>query len=462
MAISPSSPARFPVTKPAKGRHLIGDRVVYDVSVRFPGELQPQLGIPPISNYHSDPELVLGRRIAVSRTYICYILKLGNIRIINKNTASRAVLRGHTQVGFAYNLLDNFWYVNFFCSASIEGRVFVWKIIESTDEENNPQITWEIVTAIQIMGEEELVHPRVCWHPHKQEVLVVAIGKHVLKIDTSRVGKGKKILADEPLKCSVEKLLDGVQLVGEHVTEVTDLSVCQWMTTLLASASTDGMVKIWEDCKPSPLTVFWPHDGQPVNSVTFLTSTHRPDHIILITAGPLNREVKMWTLASEEGWLLPSDVGSWQCTQTLELRSSAEPRLDDAFFNQVAALPRAGLILLSNAKKNAIYAVHVEYGPYPAATRMDYIAEFTFTMPILSLTVTTDTLPDADHAVQVYCVQTEAIQQYALELSQCLPPPMDTIGLDKTDSNVTRIFEASNSDGFATFEASNFALLSTN
>ncbi|KAI3908157.1 hypothetical protein MKW98_029458, partial [Papaver atlanticum] len=43
-------------------------------------------------------------------------------------------------------------------------------------------------------------------------------------------------------------------------------------------------VKIWEDCKPSPLTVFRPHDGQPVNSVTFLTSPHRPDHIILITA----------------------------------------------------------------------------------------------------------------------------------------------------------------------------------
>ncbi|KAI3908156.1 hypothetical protein MKW98_029457, partial [Papaver atlanticum] len=81
------------------------------------------------------------------------------------------------------------------------------------------------------------------------------------------------------------------------------------------------------------------------------------------------------------GWLLPSDVESWQCTQTLDLRSSAEPRLDDAFFNQVIALPLAGIILLSNSKKNAIYAVHVEYGSYPAATRMDYIAEFSFTMP---------------------------------------------------------------------------------
>ena len=80
----------------------------------------------------------------------------------------------------------------------------------------------------------------------------------------------------------------------------------------------------------------------------------------------------MWASASEEGWLLPSDAESWQCTQTLDLKSSAEPRAEEAFFNQVVVLPRAGLILLANAKRNAIYAVHIEYGPYPTTTRMDY------------------------------------------------------------------------------------------
>ncbi|MGI4673499.1 hypothetical protein ACR2XN_28950, partial [Klebsiella pneumoniae] len=71
-------------------------------------------------------------------------------------------------------------------------------------------------------------------------------------------------------------------------------------------------------------------------------------------------------------------------------RSSAAPRVEDVFFNQVVALSQAGLLLLANAKKNAIYAVHLEYGPNPAATRMDYIAEFTVTMPILSFTGTSD------------------------------------------------------------------------
>ncbi|KAI3876354.1 hypothetical protein MKW92_004441, partial [Papaver armeniacum] len=281
------------------------------------------------------------------------------------NTASRALIPGHTQrvTDMAFFAED----VNLLATASIDGTVFVWKIIERiTDEEST--LAWRIVTAIQITSEAESVHPRVCWHPHKQNVLVVAIGKRVLKIDTARVGKGRKFSVQEPLKCHVENLQDGVRLVGKHETQV-DLSMCQWMTTTrIASASTEGTVRIWENGKPSPLAVFRPHDGQPVNSVTFLISPRRPDHVVLITAGRLNREVKIWSSLSEEGWLLSSDAKAWQCTQTLDLRNSAEPRVDDAFFNQVAALPSAGLMLLANAKTNAMYTVHVEYGPFPAAT----------------------------------------------------------------------------------------------
>lgn len=53
-------------------------------------------------------------------------------------------------------------------SASVDGRVYIWKITEGPDEEDKPQITGKIVIAIQIVGEGESVHPRVCWHCHKQ------------------------------------------------------------------------------------------------------------------------------------------------------------------------------------------------------------------------------------------------------------------------------------------------------
>lgn len=161
--------------------------------------------------------------------------------------------------------------------------------------------------------------------------------------------------------------------------------------------------------------------------------------------------MKLWVSASEEGWLLPSDTESWKCIQTLELKSSAQPS-KDAFFNQVAALSHAGLLLLANAQRNAIYAVHLEYGPNPESTRMDYISEFTVTMPILSFTGTSDVLPHGEHIVQVYCVQTQAIQQYALDLAQCLPPPLENLGIEKSDSSVSR--DAITVEGFHSLDSS--------
>ncbi|KAI7758320.1 hypothetical protein M8C21_013681, partial [Ambrosia artemisiifolia] len=416
---------------------------------RVPGEVQPQLEVTPITKYGSDPGLVFGRQIAVNKSYICYGLKLGAIRVLNINTALRSLLKGLGQrvTDMAFFAED----VHLLASASMDGRVYVWKIMESKDEEDKPQITGNIVVAIQVVGEGESVHPRVCWHCHKQEVLVVGVGKRVLRIDTTKVGRGEVYSSEEPLICSVDKLINGVQLVGSHDGEVTDLSMCQWMTTRLVSASVDGTIKIWEDRKSSPIAVLRPHDGLPVSSATFLTAPHRPDHIILITGGPLNHEVKIWASEGEEGWLLPSDADSWHCLQTLELKSSSESRLEDAFFNQVVALSQTGLLLLANAKKNAIYVVHLEYGPNPESTRMDYIAEFTVTMPILSFTGTSDLLPHGEQVVQVYCVQTQAIQQYALDMSQCLPPPIDN-SYERQDSSISR--DAPSTEGLNVLEPS--------
>ncbi|XP_022752987.1 enhancer of mRNA-decapping protein 4-like isoform X2 [Durio zibethinus] len=443
-------PLMVPSCKLPKGRRLAGAQVAYDIDTRLSGEVQPQLEVTPITKYGSDPQLVLGRQIAVNMSYICYGLKGGSIRILNMNTALRSLFRGHTQrvTDMAFFAED----VHLLASVSLEGRVYAWKISEGPDEEDNPQITAKIVIAVQILGDEEYVHPCVCWHRHKQEILVAGIGKHILRIDTMKVEKSEVDSADvpSPLQCPIDKLIDGIQLVGKHDGEITDVSMCQWMITRLVSASTDGTIKIWDDCQAVPLSVLRPHDGQPVYSVTFLNAPYRPDHIILITGGPRNQEIKIWTLASEEGWLLPSNIEKWTCTQTLDLKSSAEPQIEEAFFNQVVALSQEGLFLLANAKRNAIYAVHLEYGSCPAATRMDYIAEFTVTMPILSFTGTSD--PPDEHIIKIYCVQTQAIQQYALELCQCIPPLLENTGLEKLDSIFSR--DATNTEHFDPFDPS--------
>lgn len=452
--VSLAPPTRLLSSKFPRGRHLHGDNVVYDIDLRLAGEAQPQLEVTPITNYSSEPLLVVGRQIAVNRNYICYGLRAGTIRILNINTVVRALLRGHTQrvTDMAFFSED----VHLLASASSDGRVYIRKIVEGLGDEDKMQISEQILLAIQITGDWESVHPQVCWHSHHQDVLLVGVGKYVLKIDVTKAryaARSGGTLYEEPIKFHVENPIEGVYCIGKHNGEVTDLSIDQWLTTRLASASKDGTVQIWGDKKMLPVATLEPHGGQPVGSVAFLTVPRRPDHVVLLTAGSLNRELKLWVSASSDGWLASSDSEKWQCIQTLDLRSSLEPRHEIAFFNQVLVIPRASLILLANAKKNAIYGIHIEYGSKPAATRMDYLAEFSVTMPILSLTATSENVVDGEGPVQVYCLQTQAIQQYALDLSQCLPPLVESIAPEK-DASASRIFEISASSAFTPVEPS--------
>jgi enhancer of mRNA-decapping protein 4 len=83
-----------------------------------------------------------------------------------------------------------------------------------------------------------------------QEILYVGIGNCALRIDTTKVGRGRDFTVEEPAKCHLEKLSDGVCLVGKHDGDVTDLSISQWMSTRLASGSKDGTV-----CTTCPTSV---------------------------------------------------------------------------------------------------------------------------------------------------------------------------------------------------------------
>lgn len=64
-----------------------------------------------------------------------------------------------------------------------------------------------------------------------------------MRIDTTKVGEGEACSAEAPLRCSFDKLIGGVYLIGKHDGHVTDLSMCQWKTTThVVSASSDGTV----------------------------------------------------------------------------------------------------------------------------------------------------------------------------------------------------------------------------
>ncbi len=79
-----------------------------------------------------------------------------------------------------------------------------------------------------------------------QDVLVVAIGKFVLTIDIGKVRQKPPpwgfFDAERPIVCEVESPLEGVQVVGAHEEQVSDLAVPSFVSSHVASASQDGTV----------------------------------------------------------------------------------------------------------------------------------------------------------------------------------------------------------------------------
>ncbi|KAL9270538.1 Varicose-related protein [Drosera capensis] len=156
----------------------------------------------------------------------------------------------------------------------------------------------------------------------------------------------------------------------------------------------------------NPLVVLRPHDGYPVDAALFLSVPHRPDHIILITAGPQNKE-------------------------TLELKSSVEPQPEHAFFNQVVELSRVGLLVFANAKKSAIYVVPLEYGDSPVATCMDYLAEFSV------------------EAIEVFTANSEPLQSGQASSVENTPHVKDVV-ISASDPCISREISSSSKDAITT------------
>jgi hypothetical protein len=150
--------------------------------------------------------------------------------------------------------------------------------------------------------------------------------------------------------------------------------------------------------------------------------------------GPLNRELKLWALDDQS---VQSGHGVWRCIQTLEFQSNGKP--DIAFFNLVIVSERANLILLANAKRNAIYVAHVDFLSPSGGPRIDYLAEFTVTIPILSFTVDDDGVSESGEGIlKIFCLQTHAIQQYSVDVTQCLPNLIDGLTGDGSTPNTPK------------------------
>jgi enhancer of mRNA-decapping protein 4 len=123
----------------------------------------------------------------------------------------------------------------------------------------------------------------------------------------------------------------------------------------------------------------------------------------VVVGSAQNASIALWTLGD-------GDMNGAEATQTLSFAPE-----DDVYNFACAAYPAARLVLLANLRKQSVYAVHLAKD----GAGFDYVSEFSVTMPVLSFTALRE--DDDELSLQLYCMQTQAIQQYALHLDRCRP-----------------------------------------
>jgi enhancer of mRNA-decapping protein 4 len=154
-----------------------------------------------------------------------------------------------------------------------------------------------------------------------------------------------------------------------------------------------------------------PFEGQEVGSVSWVSVGG--SSAWLLTGDAVNRELCLFQGSASSGFF---------ARQTLRLESLEGIQ---AFFNHLVWHEATRTVVLANARRKAVYTVHLSTCQ-DGSLRFDYLARFSVSYPILSLTAS-DVLAgeedgDASGAIQLFCVQTDAIQRYSLHPSTCQPP----------------------------------------
>ncbi|KAG2485222.1 hypothetical protein HYH03_016008 [Edaphochlamys debaryana] len=420
---------------------------------RHTPEDTPALVVSKIANVKSEISKRHGHAIAVDASYIVYGLKAGQIRILNRHTGARTLLKDHaapvTDLSFFRHDAERC----LLASVDTTGQVHVRKVIEE-DTGGEDTVRDEILARhelpIPVTG--PTAHPlaHLAWHPAYDFVLCVAAGDSLYFIN---VPPTQDVAAAPEYASPVvaAKSGDGAVFTSVAFSPGGDL---------LAAGDSNGAVSVWalspDQMDPAliqPLAVepdmrFQAYGGdldEPAAGGAAVASLHWLGRggggargsddgadgggggggagLTLLTGDGVNAHLKLWTINLS---------AKPACTHALRLASAAA---SPAFFNHLEAQPLFDCVVLANELRTQVYVLRVDMAAAAADGAADassagptfsYVSEFSVAMPILSCTLVPETCVDEVtecEAFHMYTIQPEAVQQYTLVPAQCFPLP---------------------------------------
>ncbi|XP_074645711.1 enhancer of mRNA-decapping protein 4-like isoform X2 [Tubulanus polymorphus] len=352
--------------------------------------------ISPAVNYDWESKYYTGNLVASHKNgvIIAYVLKGrtgGVVRLINRKTADRALLKG-----FTGRVIDiSFAYLPQVLLGAVDevGNLYVYEIQETISESIQANLLVQINQADKSITTE---YHRLIWCPYIPDDDITEDDD----IDPSEdVGKLLVLTHDNIAELwNIELILKeygtgtfqpseievGYSTIKDHSQAIADAAFSP-DGTALATASLDGEVKVfqvymYENTPPRCLHKWKPHEGKPLSCIYFLDDHQNPESQFwkfALTGADNNREIKIWTCQS------------WTCLQTI--RFFAPPNLPSNF--QVDPCLKLGIdlsakyVLLTDIRRKVLYVCLVHQDWEAGTAHISSISEFLLTQPCLSFAV---------------------------------------------------------------------------
>ncbi|CEG49122.1 Nuclear protein, contains WD40 repeats [Plasmopara halstedii] len=398
--------ADVPTTPP--GVEIFGKEVEYHSrGENVPGESR-SLEVMPITLYNSERTSQLGNLISVNEHYISYPIRNGLIRVISQNSVDRLLLRKHehhavTELAF-FDCRSELM-----LSSGTDHHIAIWTI-------KNDPMSRELIKLLPTQAQ------RVKWHPSDSNKIAVANGSVVFITELSGVsadGSGAQNLYDISVVC------------GQMSGQINDMAFSPGRGECIITAGNDGFVHVYRiQGKISGQAAefiqrFEPFSGAAVNSLHFFGGNYMNQPGLFI-GGESNTRLSLWDVPLTES-TLPI------CNQNVKLRD--ETHVDSSMIYETILDPTTQFLFVADRAKPLIYVLHLApSSDVRSARRFDNVTEFTLAYPVLSMGLlnrmgqsqpahdrsdTNSALGGLNFIMQLYCLQTQAIQRYHVGAQEC-------------------------------------------
>uniref|UniRef100_A0A3B3R512 Enhancer of mRNA-decapping protein 4 n=1 Tax=Paramormyrops kingsleyae TaxID=1676925 RepID=A0A3B3R512_9TELE len=361
----------------------------HDSNIKSEARSSNKVKIQPMANYDWEHKYYYGNLIAVSNSYLAYVIRGHNssamIRVLSVNAAERALLKGFAGVvaDLAFSHLDS----DQLACVDEAGGLFVWQL-----SSRGGKIRDEIIVHVLRPSDTPLnPNRRLIWCPFIPEEGEVGPEEMfqtlaLLHEDRAEVWDLDILTASQSSwPADSAALTDGFITVRGHRAPISEGALSP-DGAILATASHDGYLKFWQIYIEGPnsprfvpvsrcLLEWKPHDGRPLSCLLFCDNHKQQDPEVpfwrfLITGADQSSELKMWCTVS------------WTCLFSPDPFSS--PIIPSL---KVSLDLTATYLVLTDVQRKVLYVMELAQDLERGHAHFSAISEFLLAHPVLSFGV---------------------------------------------------------------------------